>query len=1399
MMDAATSDAATAPAPAPPRRRVHWSLRWLAGMVAGLLLFVAVVVFGVDTDAGHRFIVDRIGEIRPTSGLRIHIGRIDGSIWRHTRIRDLRLSDPQGIFLEARTVELDWRPGRWLAHRLHVDRLSSDLVTLRRLPKLRPGRPGAPIIPGYRIHIGALDLRLRLEPGVAGPESRLVHLVGQADTGHGRAVIGVRARSSAGDRLVLALDTEPDRDVFDLDARLLSPADGVVPGLFGARRPVAMLIDGTGRWTGWHGRARLNISGQRIADLALTEAHDHYALSGRIRPETITHGKLQRLTRPLIQVTGGAHYKDRRLDGTLKLASTALTLSAKGEIDLAHSAFDPLTVDLALLKPAALFPNMTGREIKLHSEFRGAFGTAAYRYAASSPHFAFDDNGFEDVRAEGAGHLGGKELTLPIRFTARRVTGVGDVAGGILANLSVQGTLHVTTKLLTGEGLALKSDKLGGKLALLVDLDTGRYAVDLSGGLQRYLIPGLGIVDVLTELKVVPGAGDHGTLVQGRGRAWVRRFDNVFLRSLAGGLPVLDTQLTRTPDGIVHFAGLKLTAPSISITGSGLRQRDGRFQFNGQGTQAVYGLFKLALDGPIDHPKIGLLLDHPVDALGLQAVKLDLDPIDGGFTMTAAGGSTLGAFTGSGAILTPPGAPTVVRVDALNVSGTKASGQLRSDPGGFTGQLVLAGGGLSGTLDFAPVGGNQHIAAHIAADHATLAGDFGASVRRGHVDAELLLDPAGTHVDATVAAQGLQRGPLSLARLAANAKLVGGQGELKASIAGSRGRAFAFQTDTTIAADRFTVRGQGQIDGHPVSLATAAELRHVGDQWILSPTSLSFAGGNATVTGRFGAQTTAFEASLDAMPLSVLDIFKPGLGLSGAATGRMNYAQATPGALPSGRADLRIRGLSRAGLVLSSKPVDLGVTAVMGDGKVAARAVAASGETVIGRAQARLGPIGGGGSVADRLLAAPLFAQLRYNGPIDTLWRLSGIETIDLSGPVAIGADVGGTMRDPVIRGSLATSAARIESATTGTIIEGIHAHGRFDGSRLLIDQFAGSTKDNGSLTGHASFDFAGARGLGMDIALDAKHAVLLARDDIGATVTGPLTIISDGRGGTIAGNVRLDKSSYRFGKASAQAVPRLAVHELNRPDEDEGGGPEPSPWSLDLTTDAHNLLFVRGLGLDSEWRAKLVLKGRLDDPVISGRADLVRGNYEFAGRRFDLDRGIIRFTGTQPVDPALDIVANASIQGVNASIHVSGTGTKPDIAFTSVPALPEDELLSRLLFGTSIANLSAPEALQLAGAVAALRNGNGKGIGLDPINAIRRVAGLDRLRIESADVTTGQKTSIAAGKYIGKRTYVELVTDGQGYSATRVEFQVTRWLSLLSTISTIGRQSANVRISKDY
>jgi translocation and assembly module TamB len=117
------------------------------------------------------------------------------------------------------------------------------------------------------------------------------------------------------------------------------------------------------------------------------------------------------------------------------------------------------------------------------------------------------------------------------------------------------------------------------------------------------------------------------------------------------------------------------------------------------------------------------------------------------------------------------------------------------------------------------------------------------------------------------------------------------------------------------------------------------------------------------------------------------------------------------------------------------------------------------------------------------------------------------------------------------------------------------------------------------------------------------------------------------------------------------------------------------------------------------------------------------------------------------------------------------------------------------LLFGSSISQISAPEALQLGAALASLRGGGG----LDPINKLRSAIGLDRLRIIPADPVLNRGTGIAAGKYFGRRFYAEIVTDGRGYNATSVEFRVTSWLSVLGSVSTIGRQSANVKVSKDY
>jgi translocation and assembly module TamB len=76
---------------------------------------------------------------------------------------------------------------------------------------------------------------------------------------------------------------------------------------------------------------------------------------------------------------------------------------------------------------------------------------------------------------------------------------------------------------------------------------------------------------------------------------------------------------------------------------------------------------------------------------------------------------------------------------------------------------------------------------------------------------------------------------------------------------------------------------------------------------------------------------------------------------------------------------------------------------------------------------------------------------------------------------------------------------------------------------------------------------------------------------------------------------------------------------------------------------------------------------------------------------------------------------------------------------------------------------------------------------------------GAARLRILPADVAMGRKTTVAAGQYLGRNVYVEVATDAGGYNATSIEIGLTRSLSVLSSVATLGGTSASVRWKRDY
>lgn len=1373
-------------------------LGWIGLGLFSLLLLAAALLAVLDTGPGKRFITDQIAHLRVASGLRVSVGRIEGSIYGRMTLRDVRLSDPQGVFAESPAVAIDWRPMSWFANRLQINGFSASFIRLHRLPKLRPSETKGPILPGFDIRIEALRVdRLWLGPKLAG-KPRTATIIGEADIRSGRALVRLAARlRDGGDRLAFILDAEPDRDRFDLDTALSAPGGGAIGHMLGISRPLDARISGDGSWRDWKGKAIARSAELNLLDLTLGMSGGRFELSGNAAPAPLLKGKMQRLTAPRILITAAAKLEDRRLDSTLSLRSAAVVIDGGGVIDLGANHFEGVSLNVRLLKPEAMFPNMSGRDVRLKATIAGPFSAATVDYAATSPRIAFDTTGFENVRASGRATLSGARKAIPITFTASRVTGVGEEAEGILRNLKVQGLLFLDGSTLSSDQLHIGSDKVAGRLLFAIDMRTGGYTVSIDGRMSRYLVPGIGVVDVQTQLKAVPGA-PHGTLLTGTAKAWVRRLDNGFFNGLTGGLPVITTQLSRGPDRILRFSNLKLDAPSIRLTGSGQRRADGTFQLTASGRQNTYGPLELTLDGQISRPRVDLVLARPHLGANLTDVAIRLDPEGDGWHYRAKGQSVLGPFASNGQLRAPKGQPFVIDVATLNVGGVVGRGSFRAQATGMAGALALSGGGVNGQVMLRPENGVQRLEAQINLRRARFPGPPAIFIGRGDIDAVAMLYPQGPAIKATVNARRLRYGKAMLSEVSANATINNRSGNVDAHLAGTANIPFSFDAKASFSPEDITLSGAGMLENQPIRLTSPAAFQRDKDDWVLRQAKVEFAGGSVDMSGRWGT-SRVLDARLNNLSLSILNLLNPQLGLSGRASGTVAYSQAEKGQLPKGRVVLNVRSLSRAGLALTSTPFDIGVAALL-DGRAGAmRAVVRSKGQIVGRAQARISPIPGEADDAlmERLYAAPLFAQLRYNGPAEALWRLTGIETIDISGPAAIAADFGGRLGEPSIRGVFRTDAARLESRVIGAVVTRIAASGRFDGSRLVVPQFTGATPNAGNVSGNAVFDLAAANGFGMNILINADGARVINRDDLRADVSGPLRIASDGSGGTISGKVRVDRGRFRLGRAAAAAVPKLEVRETNRVGREEDDAAPARPWKLDIEADGRNQLMVTGLGLDSEWRANLKIGGDTERMDIVGVANLVRGSYEFSGKRFELTRGQIRFPGGYPPDPTLDIVAEADVQGLSATIRVTGTGLRPEINFASIPALPEDEVLSRLLFGTSVANLSAPEALQLAAAAASLRSG-GSGAG-NPLNKLGRAIGVDRIRVVPADQTKNQGTAVAAGKYIGRRVYVEVASDAQGYSATQIEVELTRWLSVLSKVSTLGETSVNVKVSKDY
>jgi translocation and assembly module TamB len=345
--------------------------------------------------------------------------------------------------------------------------------------------------------------------------------------------------------------------------------------------------------------------------------------------------------------------------------------------------------------------------------------------------------------------------------------------------------------------------------------------------------------------------------------------------------------------------------------------------------------------------------------------------------------------------------------------------------------------------------------------------------------------------------------------------------------------------------------------------------------------------------------------------------------------------------------------------------------------------------------------------------------------------RVAGRLTVDLRAQ--------GQANRPQLSGTASLAGGSYEDPLAGVKFDRIETLLRGRGEELTIERFTAATRGNGSVSVAGTVRLAPEAGFPASLRITGQRAELVSNDivtavaDLALQLDGPMASKPrvSGRIAFQSFDIRVPDQipvSNRPLEDAIQIDPtpaaraRMAVAAQKRRARRAAGPPFNADLAIALSAPSH--IFVRGRGIDAELGGELTLGGDLARPVANGAFQMRRGAFSIAGKNLNFSRGNIRFDGD--VIPNLDFVAQSASSDVTAQIAITGPADQPVFTFSSTPQLPQDEVISRLLFSSSTGSLTAMQSLQLAQTVAELSGQGGPGV----LDKMRRMLGVDSLNV---------------------------------------------------------------------
>lgn len=401
------------------------------------------------------------------------------------------------------------------------------------------------------------------------------------------------------------------------------------------------------------------------------------------------------------------------------------------------------------------------------------------------------------------------------------------------------------------------------------------------------------------------------------------------------------------------------------------------------------------------------------------------------------------------------------------------------------------------------------------------------------------------------------------------------------------------------------------------------------------------------------------------------------------------------------------------------------------------------------------------------------------------------------SGAVDLDVRIGGSLRDPAVIGHALLRDVIIAHESLPFLLSSVQGRLTFSSNAVVLENVRGSL-GGGSAVINGVVEFRAAEVNAMNLQFSLRRARLPFPPGFRSTVDADLDLRGDRAAQGLAGKVVVLRSDYL---ADFNLIEQLAV-QAPAPAEPQRTGPLLAGTSLNIS-----VVTQEGLYIDNELarvraRADLMLRGTFAYPVVTGRVEAVEGTIFFRGNRFEILNATADFSELKPLDPNLEIRAEADVKRYRLRLDVRGNLRDPRFSLSSDPPLPTVEIVLLLTAGISREETAArttlsDEDLMRQGAASLISAGLTGALD----RRVQRIFGLHSFRVDPYWI--GPQKDPTARVTVSERLSKDLiVTYSRNLSTNEeqvviVEWDLTRNLTLVASQDEKGDFGVDFRFRK--